>query len=581
MQYITRFLKRKRSIVSLLRLSGKLKPGFLVSLAIVTASTTLVALNVLLAWNPPTAAPPVGNVVTNWAANGPDIFNANVNEVGIGMVSPVTKLDVNGQERIWRNSPGTIQFHASLVINELDNPEIWMEDVANSTGGIGILGSTGLVIGAEGNISLKTNNTFLGGMSSGTTRLFVETTSGEVGIGNTAPTAMLHVTGGARVTGLASCDTIDTDVSGNLICGADAGAGASLWTDAGLHIYPTPAGSTASKFFDNGTVDLGVNTFDTASANSVVEIGNAVVNYTGNAGWPGTFATNILLSALDATTISFHDSGETVGTLGHDGNFFWLDGSQFWGPISLGINTRSPAATLHVFDGVFRVGQTAQAGLDYARTTGDLYLGGDASQSGNLFLKNNLGSIRVRINSDAASIFPADVAIQDALGNSGPRTFGSFQFGSNFGNFASISGLATGPFDDVTGLAFYTANAGAQTEKMRITNAGAIVPPVDNSGSIGTASLRWNLIQGVTITSGDLVFENSYRFTELPDDGLILYSNDERELSRWSDKSGEPIVTVPSVHVSKELLLTSPNGSCFAVSVEDSGTIRSVAVSCP
>jgi hypothetical protein len=44
----------------------------------------------------------------------------------------------------------------------------------------------------------------------------------KVGIGTTGPSVELHVVGNARVTGLVSCNTIDTDSSGNMSCGTDA-----------------------------------------------------------------------------------------------------------------------------------------------------------------------------------------------------------------------------------------------------------------------------------------------------------------------------------------------------------------------
>jgi hypothetical protein len=57
-------------------------------------------------------------------------------------------------------------------------------------------------------------------------------------------------------------------------------------------------------------------------------------------------------------------------------------------------------------------------------------------------------------------------------------------------------------------------------------------PQTDNSGSLGTNTQRWNLIRGVTITSGDLQFENGWTITEsykvgIAEPGLAILDEDE------------------------------------------------------
>lgn len=44
--------------------------------------------------------------------------------------------------------------------------------------------------------------------------------------------------------------------------------------------------------------------------------------------------------------------------------------------------------------------------------------------------------------------------------------------------------------------------------------ANAFLPATDNTGQLGNGTYRWQLIRGVTITSGDLRFENDWYFTE-------------------------------------------------------------------
>lgn len=60
------------------------------------------------------------------------------------------------------------------------------------------------------------------------------------------------------------------------------------------------------------------------------------------------------------------------------------------------------------------------------------------------------------------------------------------------------------------------------------------IPGTDNAYNNGTASLRWALVRGVTITPGDLRFENDYVLTEpdmvytweQPDSGLYIMNDD-------------------------------------------------------
>ena len=52
--------------------------------------------------------------------------------------------------------------------------------------------------------------------------------NGNIGIGTINPSTNFHVVGNTRITGLVSCDTIDTDSSGNLACGTDDGGSGSV-----------------------------------------------------------------------------------------------------------------------------------------------------------------------------------------------------------------------------------------------------------------------------------------------------------------------------------------------------------------
>lgn len=66
-----------------------------------------------------------------------------------------------------------------------------------------------------------------------------------------------------------------------------------------------------------------------------------------------------------------------------------------------------------------------------------------------------------------------------------------------------------------------------------LTVTGAVLPLTDNAYTCGNASLRWSLVRGVTITPGDLLFENGWVITEADKYGIttpglvILDSNDD------------------------------------------------------
>ena len=64
------------------------------------------------------------------------------------------------------------------------------------------------------------------------------------------------------------------------------------------------------------------------------------------------------------------------------------------------------------------------------------------------------------------------------------------------------------------------------------STAGHLAPAVDNTYNCGTAALRWALVRGVTITPGDLLFENGWVITEAEKYGIstpglvVLDAND-------------------------------------------------------
>ena len=208
--------------------------------------------------------------------------------------------------------------------------------------------------------------------------------AGNIGIGTAVPTEKLSVAGNMFMTGTRS-EIYGTDRNHMIVFRGDqagtvanetsyyqyggtlaAGLGHRFFTggliasqtekmrisDDGIYMAGNVGIGTASpgkKLDVQGSAKFGAGAYQSGA---VVDIGNAGVDYPGNAGWAGTFNANLLLSGSDTTSISFHDAAASVGTLGHISNKFFFDGSQAWGPINLGINTRAAAGTLDVENGL-------------------------------------------------------------------------------------------------------------------------------------------------------------------------------------------------------------------------------------
>jgi len=87
------------------------------------------------------------------------------------------------------------------------------------------------------------------------------------------------------------------------------------------------------------------------------------------------------------------------------------------------------------------------------------------------------------------------------------------QSGINFGVF----GVCVSPM----GAGVYAQNMAKEGDALRCE--GHAMPEYDNRFNLGDSKKRWKLIRGVTITPGDLVFENGVRTSE-ENDGLAFFN---------------------------------------------------------
>ena len=154
----------------------------------------------------------------NWSiytGSAPSYFGGNV---GIGTTGPGAKLDVAGTSRIYSGSTGTHQSYSTLSLVQTDNPVLVMEDVGNNVGYLAVNNGNDVILGAERNIAFKTGVSFASGPhASGTTRMYIDTTSGNIGIGTTNPGAKLE-----------AVDTKIGNISGAIVEGRQNGGFATL-----------------------------------------------------------------------------------------------------------------------------------------------------------------------------------------------------------------------------------------------------------------------------------------------------------------------------------------------------------------
>ena len=138
-----------------------------------------------------------------------NVFALSAGNVGIGTSGPGEKLDVVGSIQTQGSAVGSNR----LVMKDTSaSPRTW--EWYPQQGGANTLGLFERV--------------------SGITALTILAPSGNVGIGTAAPGAKLEVNGSVRIP-LLNCNNasvLETDASGNLQCGADAGAAGSGLTDA-------------------------------------------------------------------------------------------------------------------------------------------------------------------------------------------------------------------------------------------------------------------------------------------------------------------------------------------------------------
>jgi len=94
-----------------------------------------------------------------------------------------------------------------------------------------------------------------------------------------------------------------------------------------------------------------------------------------------------------------------------------------------------------------------------------------------------------------------------------------------------VTGSVDGLLGGVAGEKFRCNAASRFNGNMDLQGDFVMAPVLDNDWEIGTDTRRFERVRAVTIMSGDLVFENGWRFTEdYEDDGIMLLDRMGREI---------------------------------------------------
>ncbi len=223
------------------------------------------------------------------ASTGPELFTVEqTGDVGVGDSTPDAKFDVDAGT-LGTVAGNTLQVSNASFITGTNNNQLTVEGVRKSAGTdwttaafkikrrIDITDAGYIQFGGTAAASGDDLITF----GEGSTEYMRIDGDGDVGIGTNAPSAKLHVSGSVRIAdpGLASCDTIDTDASGNLICGTDSGGTVGPGTANKVAKF-TGTGTTVgdSIISDNGT-NIGIGNTSPLARLDVKGSGNAATSF--------------------------------------------------------------------------------------------------------------------------------------------------------------------------------------------------------------------------------------------------------------------------------------------------------------
>jgi len=384
--------------------------------------------------------------------------------LGIGTSSPFSKMEIVGAATSWSNSPSvTFTDNAGTV-----NSRKWLiGNVATDYGSL--------------NFAVSTTNS-----NDPTNPKLTITKEGNVGIGVTAPSQLLHVAGNARITGGIYDSSNAIGSSGQVL--SSTGSGTS-WvtpttgtiTGSGTTNYVTKfTGASSignSQLFDNGT-NVGIGTtspsykFQTASSVNSDWVGSF---YNTSTTTPNGLQVRVgVSSAAQALGVYTDGIGYTFNVLGN-GN--------------VGIGTTSPSFPLHLYKASSDVVFALQKGSNYGYVVND---------GTNIGFASDLGSTGYKFLVNRSA--PDNAMIINSSGNVGIGTTSPTQL-------LHVAGNAR-----ITGAVYDSSNsAGSSGQVLSSTGSGtAWITGGGGGGISGSGTTNYiPKFTGSTAVGNSVIYESS------------------------------------------------------------------------